>query len=208
MTHRIPTIIELFSDQQQAREDDQLNVLLNAEPRKEWVVNHPNLKDKKGKPWQYLPIDKVELMLTRIFGLWQREIIKVDLHANSMVATVRLHYWHPSRNQFFFQDGVGAAPIQVEKDQSPMNFNYIKSAGVQMSAPSAASYALSNAASMLGRVFGRDLNKDAVSIYDPTFKTEAPLITKPTESMGLPLLTVGSEINGALLGSDEVINWL
>jgi hypothetical protein len=59
----LPTIQELHgSNSITSYKNDQLNLLLNQEPKKEWVKDHPYVKGHK-----YIPIDKVEFMLRKIF---------------------------------------------------------------------------------------------------------------------------------------------
>ena len=53
---QVPTLEEIFEgNHQQAFENERLNVLLNQEPKKEWVKEHPFIKGHK-----YIPIDKIE----------------------------------------------------------------------------------------------------------------------------------------------------
>ena len=63
MENKVPKIQDLHNDLQEAFKTDQLNLLLNQPPKKEWVKDHPFAKNVK-----YIPIDKVEFMLTKIFG--------------------------------------------------------------------------------------------------------------------------------------------
>jgi hypothetical protein len=72
----LPTVAELFADNlEQAFKHEQLNLLLNQEPKKEWVKEHPYIKGYK-----YLPIDKVEFMLRKIFKEFSIEVLREGLH--------------------------------------------------------------------------------------------------------------------------------
>ena len=59
----LPTIGDLFSDSiEKVKHQDDLNVILSHPPKKEWVKEHPFIKGYK-----YLPIDKIEFLLKKIF---------------------------------------------------------------------------------------------------------------------------------------------
>lgn len=137
----------------------ELKELLNKQPSKEWVKNHPFVNGIK-----YLPIDKVETMLDMIFQEWKVEILSMGQLAQSICCTVRLHYLNPVTGQWSFHDGVGAVPLKTDKGASAADLSKIKSDAVQTGAPAAKSFAIKDAAEHLGKLFGRDLNrKDEVA---------------------------------------------
>lgn len=145
-------------------EFNSLNMILNQEPNKAWISNHPTVKIENAQgqkvPLQYLPIERVEYLLTAIYGLWRVEIKSVQLMANSVVVVVRLHVLDPVTSQWNWSDGVGGSPIQIKKDSGgAIDFANMQSAAIQMCAPSAESYAISDAADKLGKIFGKDLNR-------------------------------------------------
>jgi hypothetical protein len=189
--HKIPTLAELHQDNPDAYANDKLKTLLNAPPNNMWVKKHP------FTAVAYLPVDKVEYMLDKIFGRWRREIKSVFQIENSVVAIVRLHYWNPSitrldanghpiiingeevMGDWDYHDGTGAMPIQVDKDCKASSMVDIKTAAIQMAAPAAASYALKDAADNLGKLFGRDITRKDTVAWDPSFK-EDPFQNTPT----------------------------
>ena len=69
-----------------------------------------------AKGIKYLPIERVEYMLTRIFKKWNVEIRQVQVIANSVVVTIRLYYQDVLSNEMLWQDGIGASPIQTDKE--------------------------------------------------------------------------------------------
>lgn len=159
----LPTLAELHHDVKEAFKNDKLNLLLNQPPHEKWIKEHPILKAKNDKgedvKWRYIPVDKIEFMLTRIFGMWQREILTTGIMFNSVYATVRLWVKNPITGEMRFHDGGGACPIQTDKGFSAADLSHIKSGAVQMALPAAISYALKDAAENYGKLFGRDLNK-------------------------------------------------
>lgn len=143
---------ELQADTGLAVRQNSLNILLNNDPKPEWVKQHPMTKMK------YLSIGVVEYLLTSIFQKWRVEVKEIKQVANSVVASVRLHYKNPLDGEWDFQDGVGASPLQTDSGAGA-DFTKVKTAAVQMAAPAAESYAIKDAAAKIGRIFGKDVNR-------------------------------------------------
>lgn len=153
---KIPTLQEIVKDSEtdyalEERAND-LMVLLNQPPPQQWVKTHPMTQGA------YLPIERVEYLLSRVFKSWHVEVRSVQCIANSVTVTVRLYVIDPFGNESW-QDGVGASPIQTDKGQGAMDWNYAKADGVMKAAPSAESYAVKDAAEKFGKLFGKDLNR-------------------------------------------------
>ncbi len=70
-------------------------------------------------------------------------------------------------NEWDWQDGVGAAPIQTAKGAAATDFSQVNTAAVQMAAPAAESYAFKDAAEKFGKIFGKDLNRKDEMNYLP-----------------------------------------
>lgn len=141
--------------------------VLNLDPNPAWVKEHPTARGVK-----YLPVDKVELLLTKIFQHWRLEVLREGQMLNSIYCTVRLHYKNPVTDEWEFQDGVGAAPIQTDAGKSAADMAAIKNDAIMKALPSAESYALKDAAEKLGRVFGKDLNRKDTLGFTPSYKTD------------------------------------
>lgn len=158
----VPSYNQLVSgDLDLKGQQNDLNKLLNCEPPKAWLKNHPFAKGVK-----YLPIERVEYMLTKIFIRWQVEIKSATVMANSVVVVVRLYYQDVLSQVMLFQDGVGAAPLQTDKGAGAVDFNAIKSDAVMKAAPAAESYAVKDAAEKIGKLFGKDMNRADQILYD------------------------------------------
>lgn len=168
----LPKLEDLIKDEQLAQvyEATVFEHLVNQPPPENWYHVHPAItaKDKNGKdvPYLYLPVQRVEWLLVNIIRRYRVEVLDVKQIANSVVVTVRLHYWHPVYNEWTFHDGIGAAPLQTDKGAGAINWDKIKSGAVQMAAPAAESYALKDAAEKIGRLFGRDLNRKDMIPFD------------------------------------------
>lgn len=174
---QLPKLADLHNDVNQAFKNDELNLLLNQPVNEGWLKKHPSatVKNDKGESVKakYLPIDKVEFMLTYIFQLWRVEIKEVKLVLNSVLAIVRLHYLNPITGEWSYHDGVGAVAIQLNQGAAASDLTQLKSPGVQMAAPSAVSYAIKDAAEHLGALFGRDMNRRDVVEFTGAYGNEA-----------------------------------
>ena len=157
----LPKLADLLTDIELKADQNDLNILLNAPPRDTWIKQHPFAKGVK-----YLPIERVEYLLTRIFIRWHVEIKSVQILANSIVTTVRLYYLDRLSNQMLWQDGVGAAPLQINSGKGAIDFNEIKSNAVMLAAPASETYAIKDAAEKIGKIFGKDLNRHDQIMYD------------------------------------------
>ncbi len=158
----LPAIKDLYEGDIDLKSDiNDLNILLNQPPKKEWMKKHPIHKDVI-----YLPIQRVEWLLTKIFLDWKVEIRSVQTVANSVVVTIRLYYRDVLSNEMLWQDGIGAAPIQTQKGAGAMDWDKITDSSVMKAAPAAESFAVKDAAHKIGKLFGKDLNRADQIMYD------------------------------------------
>jgi len=163
---KIPTLQELVKDSDESIKENALMVLLNQNPPDAWLKKHPTVRDHV-----YLPINRVEYLLSRIFGKWWVEIKNTQVIANSVAITVRVYVQNPITKLTEWNEGVGAAPIQTDSGKGAMDWNFAKSHGVQIAAPIAESFAIKDAAEKWGKLFGKDLNRKDVINYDSLLKS-------------------------------------
>lgn len=163
----LPKLADLHRDPLEAFKNDEFKLLMNQPVHKAWIK-----KNKYADNAEYLPIDKVEFLLDRIFQNWKLEILTVTQLFNSVSATVRLHYQHPITGVWLFHDGGGAKELQTKKDTGPVkpDLSNISSNACAMAVPIAISAALKDAADHLGTSFGRDLNrKDTIQEFTGSY---------------------------------------
>lgn len=186
---KLPTLAEIIDGQVTINDKYKgINVLLNQPPPAKWVK-----KNQFAGNSEYLPIDKIEYLLTSIYGDWFVRIKNVQLIGNSVEVTLTLFVRpiidelqedinkaegavliellkikHTRRREDWYisQDGTGAAAIQVDAGEKASAFDKIKTYGVAIAAPKAESVALGDAADKLGRIFGKDLNRSNLVSYD------------------------------------------
>jgi len=170
----LPTIAELTGDVELAFKNDQFNLLLNQNPPDKWVKKHPFVKDHN-----YVPIDKVEHLLKKIFKLYKIEVIKTGMLLNAIEVTTRVHYVHPVTNEWMFHDGVGAQEVQTQKDTGSLKLDMsnINRGAVTMALPIAKTLSIKDACDHLGKLFGADLNrKDTINFaVDKNLNTDEKL---------------------------------
>jgi len=165
---KLPAINKLYDnkDLSIADKNKELEKLLDNPPSEKWIKTHNNVS--------YLPISRVEWLLTVIFTKWKVETKKVQLIANSVVVEVRLHVMDPMTNEWDWQDGVGGAPIQTAKGAGATDFTQMSTYGVQKCAPAAESFAIKDAAEKFGKLFGKDINRNE-NIFLPEIQPEINL---------------------------------
>ena len=168
----LPTLQDLHQDIDTAFKNDQLNLLVNQPVPASWIKDHPFAKSE-GKPIKYIPIDKVEFLLTKIFQRWRFEVTNVGQLFNSVYVQGRLHYLNPTNDDWDFQDGVGAVGVQTEAGASASNMEKIRADAVMKALPAAKSYALKDAAENIGIIFGKNLNRKDTLGFTPSF-TDRP----------------------------------
>jgi hypothetical protein len=198
--NNLPTLSELYDDTGIIQKQNKLNLILNAEPKKEWVKQHPFVKNLN-----YLPIERVEYLLTMIFTKWRVEVKEVKLLANSIVTTVRVYVQDPISGDWDWQDGIGAMPIQVAKGSGATEFDKMNSSAVQIGSPASESFAIKDACEKFGRIFGKDLNrKDNIS-YDRLYQA-----VNMNETVNNPSLTqeIRESVNKAttLIQLEDIYN--
>lgn len=157
------TLSALNTDLDKARTLDQFNAIVNTPPPAEWV---------KTLRVPYLPIDKVETLLDRIFQQWRVEVISYAQLFQSVSCHVRLHYHHPVTGEWMFHDGLGAVGVQTNAGATAADLSAIKSDAVMKALPAAKSYAIKDAAEHIGKIFGRDLTRKDTVEFTPAYDTE------------------------------------
>jgi hypothetical protein len=190
----LPTIQELHEENALVSyKNDQLNLLLNQEPKKEWVKDHPFVKGHK-----YIPIDKVEFMLRKIFKKYSIEITNQGTSFNGVWVTVRVHYFHPTEATMMYHDGIGAVQLQTAKGTSPADLQNINNGALSMAYPIAKTLAIKDACDHFGKLFGCDLNrKDTMA-----FKVDANPLELKEQLIEL------FNLKRDMMPTDEILNTL
>ena len=159
---KLPTIQDMYDGKNlpELSKIDDFNVLLNQPPPKSWVKVHPFVKNHR-----YVPIDKQEWMLKRIFKQYRIEVLREGVAFNGVYVVVRVHYLHPVTGKWEFHDGIGAQQLQTKSGSSPADLGNINNGALSMAFPIAKTNAIKDALDHLGDAFGANLNrKDAIPL--------------------------------------------
>ena len=159
--NKLPKINDLYSDKVVAQKNDAFTVLMNQQPKPEWVKTHPVISGYK-----YLPIERVEFLLKQIFKQYRIEVLREGTSFNGVYVVVRVHYLHPITGTWEFHDGIGACQLQTKKGTSPADLANINNGAISMAFPIAKTMAIKDAADAFGKLFGSDLNRKDVISYE------------------------------------------
>lgn len=202
----VPKIEDLYADTNLAKSNDLLMSLLNQPPNPEWVKIHPYIAGYK-----YLPIDKIEYLLKKIFKKYRIEILREGYCFNGVYVVVRVWYLNPITNEFDYHDGIGAKELQVKKGMSAADLSAINSGALQMAFPIAKTVAIKDACDHFGTLFGSDLNRKDVMFISPDEKlNDKSVIEKINESVSLPdnqkILPATESVNDIEVVGAEIIS--
>lgn len=160
---KLPTLAELFEDSiEVAGKSEGLNAILNVSPPEKWIKVHPYIPDHR-----YIPIDKVEYLLRKIFKSYRIEITGQGTAFNGVWVTVRVHYFNPALNEMSWSDGIGSVQLQTAKGTSPADLANINNGALAMAFPAAKSYAIKDAAEMIGNIFGANVSRKDTIAFTP-----------------------------------------
>lgn len=156
----LPSLKDMALNPLEAYRNDEFKLWLNQEPPQQWIKSHPFAKGVN-----YIPIDKIEMMLDRVFQKWRVEVIDYKQLFNAITVQVRLHYFDIVSGEWLSQDGVGAVGIQTDRGAKASDMGAIKNDAVMKALPAAKSFAIKDAAEHIGKVFGRDINRKDVIAF-------------------------------------------
>jgi len=173
---KMPTIQELYTNPELALKQDQVAHYLNQQPPVKWVKEHPYIKGYK-----YLPIEKIEFLLKKIYKKYRIEIMREGTSFNGVYVVVRLWYQDLISGEMEFQDGIGAIQLQTAKGTSPADLANINNGALSMAFPLAKTIAIKDAADLLGDIFGANLNRKDVLAFQMDTKLTELVRTKEEE---------------------------
>ena len=176
--NKLPSIQELYRDTAMVLAQDQVAVILNQPPPQNWVKKHPFIDN-----YNYLPIDKVEFLLRKLFKKTRIEILREGTAFNGVYVVVRVWYQDIISGEMEYHDGIGSIHLQVKKGSSPADLANINNGALSMAFGTAKSIAIKDACDHLGKIFGADLNrKDTIGFSFDT-KLEEVAHTKEDERL-------------------------
>jgi hypothetical protein len=128
---------------------------------------------------KYIPISFLEMKLDELFiGLWQTENFKTQIVANEIIGSLELSYLHPNFKVWIKRVGVGGVLIRQKKDANITDIEAKIKNALTMDYPHLKAMCFRNACQSIGKLFGRDLNREYADIYK---EYEPPEETIPRE---------------------------
>jgi len=158
----LPTLAQLVDDKVSFGKAEALNALLNTPPPAKWVKEHPYIKGHK-----YIPIDKVEYLLRKIFKRYRIRITGQGTAFNGVWVTVRVWYLDHATGKMDYHDGIGSIQLQTAKGTSPADLSNINNGALSMAFPLAKTLAVKDACDHFGELFGCNLNRRDVIPFAP-----------------------------------------
>lgn len=165
INEKLPTIIEVFEQNEHkevAALHENLNYYLNQPPPEKWIKTHPYIKN-----YRYLPIDKIELLLRKVFKAYSIEITGQGVAFNGVWVTVRVHYLNPVTKKMEFHDGIGAEQLQTASGTSCTDLINLNNGAISMAFPKAKTSALKDACDHFGNLFGANINRKDTINFTP-----------------------------------------
>jgi len=176
--NKLPSIQELYSNPELALRQDQVMHYLNQPPPAKWVKIHPYIDGYK-----YLPIDKVEFLLKKLYKKFNIEILREGTAFNGVYVVVRIHYKDIVTGQMEWTDGIGSIQLQTKKGTSPADLANINNGALSMAFPLAKTIAIKDGCDMLGDIFGANLNRKDVLAFQIDTKLTEYVRTKEEDRM-------------------------
>ncbi len=171
---KLPTLNELFDGVDDIGKTEGLNAILNTAPPEKWIKVHPFISTHR-----YLPIDKVEYLLRKIFKRYSIEITGQGTAFNGVWVTVRVHYLDPATGEVVYQDGIGASQLQTKQGASPADLANVNNGAISMAFPIAKTLAIKDACQLIGNIFGGNIDRKDTINFEPDQK----LIEKSREEL-------------------------
>ena len=136
--------------------------LLHRQPIPSDTRQHPRYQGR------YLPVSFIEMKLDELyFGLWETTHFEYHITGGEISARIDLRVFHPIAKLWITRTGVAAVPVQVYG--KPDLAKIVKAFPVPMekALPQLKAECIKNAARSLGKLFGRDLNREGEQAYKP-----------------------------------------
>lgn len=152
---------------------EKFTLKLNERPPQEEIQINKMAANSK-----YLPVSFITTKLDEVFaGLWNFEMLREQVIANEIIGVGILEVYHPVAQTWIKRTGTAAVMIQqVSKDKGGSGRisnidDKIKNTLVK-DFPHLETECLKSAAKKLGKMFGRDLNRQFEDVYSPIYTEE------------------------------------
>lgn len=152
--------------------------------QKKFLQKNPNPKEVKinamANNSKYLPISFVQMTMDEIFfGLWEDYDYKTSVIANEICGSITVRFFHPTAKVWLRRTGAASVPIQMKSkekggDGDITNIRNKIINGLVKDYPHVKSACITNACQSIGKIFGRDLNREFEDQYNPVINEPKP----------------------------------
>ena len=142
-----------------AKQAENFGELLNKPPKASKIK-----RNKFANNAKYLSISEYEMKMDLMFfGQWSSKLVgQPQILGNSCVVSVEVSFLHPTTGNWLTRAGTGAQDVQCDSNGRALGKALIKAV------PSAKSIAFKNACKSIGKMFGRDLNREDEATFVKT----------------------------------------
>jgi len=148
------------------------DAMQNFSKRLNKAVTEKEIKiNKFAKNAKYIPISHIEMKLDEyFFGMWQTVNFRTQVIVNEIVGSIDLQVKHPVTGEWLTRTGAGAVPIQMSSGSGVLSVEQKIHNTLVKDYPHLKAMCLLNASKSLGKLFGRDLNREFEDEYQPLLK--------------------------------------
>lgn len=150
---------------------------------------------------KYVPISYIQMTLDELFfGAWSTENFKTQVVANEIIGSIDLKYYHPELKTWITRTGAASVMIRQHKGANITDISKKITNTLVADYPHLLSSCIGNAARSIGKLFGRDLNRDYEDQFQPVVHNEEQQKrdqVKPLKAQIMKNLKKYSECEGA-----------
>lgn len=156
---------------------EKFNTKLNDDPKENETGYNKFTKTK------YVPISYIQMTMDELFfGAWSTENFTTQVIANEIVGSIGLKYYHPELKTWITRVGAASVMIRQNRGANITDIGQKIKNTLVMDYPHLLSACIANAARSIGKIFGRDLNRDYQDSFNPVvtndIKSNLKLIKK------------------------------
>jgi hypothetical protein len=120
---------------------------------------------------KYIPISFIEMRLDRyFFGFWETVNFRTQVIVNEVVGSIDLRVKHPVTGEWLTRTGAAGVPIQMKSGSGITQVEQKIHNTLVKDYPHLKAMCVLNACKSLGKLFGRDLNRNFEDDYQPLLR--------------------------------------
>ena len=122
---------------------------------------------------KYVPISYIQMTMDELFfGAWSTENFRSQVVANEIIGSIDLKYYHPELKTWITRTGAASVMIRQNQGAKITDIGQKIKNTLVADYPHLLSACIANAARSIGKLFGRDLNRDYEDQFQPVVHNE------------------------------------